>query len=118
MSVLARGPVVCSATEPELACPPLSGAAMPDRASQFHASGGGAPRGLSALLIAFTTWGLMPLYLRELRAVPPGQIMTYRLVLCCGVVLGWLGLRGQLAAVRAALAHPGTRRRLALTSLL
>ncbi len=75
-------------------------------------------RGLLALLGAFTIWGLLPLYLRALASVPALQILTYRAVLCCVVVLGFLALRGELGQVRQALANGATRKRLALTALL
>jgi chloramphenicol-sensitive protein RarD len=75
-------------------------------------------RGLLALLGAFTIWGLLPLYLRALTAVPAGQIMAYRLVLCCVVVLAALAARGELAEVRAALRSRDTRMRLVTSALL
>jgi len=74
--------------------------------------------GLPALLGAFTIWGLLPLYLRELQAVPPGQIMVQRLLWCCVFVLGWLQLRGELSEVRRALAQPATRWRLSASAVL
>src|SRR5262245_17646152 len=74
-----------------------------------RASSGRDRHGLLALLGAFTTWGLLlPLYLRELRAVGAAQIMAHRLVWCCLFVLAWLGLRGELGQVRRALTQPAT----------
>lgn len=96
-------------------------AAVRRRFAAGHAPGGAsdaASRGLSALITAFTIWGLLPLYLRELSAVPAGQIMAYRLVLCCVVVLGFLALRGELGSVHGALRQPGTRLRLGASALL
>jgi chloramphenicol-sensitive protein RarD len=90
---------------------------MQEPANQLPASQG-ASRGLWALVTAFTIWGLLPLYLRELAAVPAGQIMAHRLVLCCAVVLALLAVRGELAAVRSALALPSTRWRLCASALL
>jgi len=75
-------------------------------------------RGVLALLGAFTTWGVLPLYLRELASVPALDIVMSRLVFCCVFVLGWLGLRGQLGQVRRALSTPATRKRLVLTATL
>lgn len=63
-------------------------------------------------------WGLMPIYLRSLRELPPLVIVAYRAVLCCAVVLGWLALRGELGPVRAALRERSTRWRLFATALL
>jgi chloramphenicol-sensitive protein RarD len=74
--------------------------------------------GLPALLGAFTIWGLLPLYLRELQAVSPGQIMAHRLVWCCLFVLVWLRLRGELHEVWRALSQPATRWRLSASALL
>jgi chloramphenicol-sensitive protein RarD len=75
-------------------------------------------RGLAALVTAFVIWGLLPLYLRPLRGVPPTQIMAHRLVWCCVFVLGFLASRRELGRVRDALADPGLRRRLAATAVL
>jgi len=75
-----------------------------------------APRpsreGLLATLGAFLIWGLLPLYLRPLHGIAALTIMSHRLVWCCLFVSGWLALRGELGAVRAALAHGPTRLRL------
>src|SRR4249920_817489 len=75
-------------------------------------------RGLLALFTAFCTWGLLPLYLRPLRAVPPVEVMSHRLVWCCLCVLFTLALRGELGRVRDALRDPKTRARLSLTAVL
>ena len=75
-------------------------------------------RGVLALLGAFGTWGLLPLYLRQLAGVPSLDIVMSRLVFCCVFVLGWLALRGELRQVRTALATPSTRKRLVLTAIL
>jgi len=90
---------------------------MEEPANQLRASQG-ASRGLWGLIAAFTIWGLLPLYLHELAAVPAGQIMAYRLVLCCAVVLALLAVRGELAQIRSALARPATRLRLCASALL
>jgi chloramphenicol-sensitive protein RarD len=74
--------------------------------------------GLIAAVVAHTIWGLLPLYLRLLSAVPALQIMVHRLVWCCIVVVSWLWLRGGLAPVRAALRDPSTRWRLAASAAL
>lgn len=75
-------------------------------------------RGVLALLGAFGTWGVLPLYLRELASVPSLDIVMARLVFCCAFVLAWLGLRGELGQVWSALAGPATRKRLVLTATL
>ncbi len=75
-------------------------------------------RGMPALVAAFTIWGLLPLYLRPLGAVPALQIMAHRSLWCCLCVLGWLALAGELSQVWRALGNPRTRLRLAVTACL
>jgi chloramphenicol-sensitive protein RarD len=75
-------------------------------------------RGLLALLSAFTIWGLLPLYLRPLHAVPALQIMAHRLLWCCVLVIGFLAARGNWGAVREALGTRATRQKLVATALL
>jgi chloramphenicol-sensitive protein RarD len=77
-----------------------------------------ARSGVFALFGAFAIWGLLPLYLHALREIAPLQIMAYRLVLCCAVVLTWLRLRGELRQVTSALAVPNVRVRLAASANL
>jgi chloramphenicol-sensitive protein RarD len=74
-------------------------------------------RGLIAAFAAFSIWGLMPAYLRPLASVDAMQIMANRALWCCVVTLGWLSLRGELSHVRAALASPAIRGKLAITAL-
>ncbi len=74
--------------------------------------------GLAAAVGAFVLWGLFPLYLKPLAGVPALQIMAHRIVWCCLLVFAWLAFRGELGAVRAALANPASRRRLAASALL
>jgi chloramphenicol-sensitive protein RarD len=77
-----------------------------------------ARSGFAAAIGAFAIWGLFPLYLKQLAVVPALQIMAHRVVWCCLLVFGWLAARGELGAVRAALADPGSRRRLTASALL
>jgi chloramphenicol-sensitive protein RarD len=65
--------------------------------------------GLSATVGAFFIWGLLPLYLKALQAVPVLQIPAHRLVWGGVFALGWLALRRELKNVRDALAEPGIR---------
>jgi chloramphenicol-sensitive protein RarD len=44
--------------------------------------------------------------------------MAHRIVWCCLLVFAWLAVRGELAAVRAALANPASRLRLAASAIL
>ena len=77
-----------------------------------------AGSGLLAAIGAFTIWGVLPLYLKPLGSIPALEIMAHRIVWCCVLVFAWLAVRGELGAVRAALANPGTRYRLMATALL
>jgi chloramphenicol-sensitive protein RarD len=74
--------------------------------------------GLLAALLAFTIWGLLPLYLRPLGHVPALQITSHRIVESCLLVFAWLAFKGQLGAVRSALANPDTRKRLIASTLM
>jgi len=74
--------------------------------------------GLAATICAFVIWGVFPLYLRALANVTPAQILSHRIVWCCVLVLGWIVWRGQVPAVRAALAQPAVRWRLAASACL
>jgi chloramphenicol-sensitive protein RarD len=77
-----------------------------------------ARSGFAAAIGAFAIWGLFPLYLKPLSGVPPLQIMAHRIVWCCLLVFAWLAVRGELGSVRAALANPASRRRLAASATL
>jgi chloramphenicol-sensitive protein RarD len=74
--------------------------------------------GLWATVGAFFIWGLLPLYLRPLHGIAALTIMSHRIVWCFVFVNAWLALRGELGAVRAALAKPSTRRRLVASATL
>jgi chloramphenicol-sensitive protein RarD len=63
-------------------------------------------------MAAFFIWGLIPLYLRPLLGIAPVTIMSHRMVWCCLFSCAWLARRGELGAVRAALADPPVRARL------
>jgi chloramphenicol-sensitive protein RarD len=91
-----------------MSAPDISAVVAPAGAAQRRT-------GLTAAISAFAMWGVLPLYLNLLAVVPALEIMAHRVVWCCLFVLAWLALRGELAAVRAALANPATRLRLAAT---
>ncbi len=86
----------------------------PATSSQSHSAGSG----LAAAIGAFIIWGLFPLYLKPMAEVPALQIMAHRVVWCCLLVFVWLALRGETGAVRAALADPASRLRLAASATL
>ena len=76
------------------------------------------PRGLAAAASAFFIWGLLPLYLKALQAVPILQVTAHRLVWGCLFAFLWLQIRGEVSQVRAALRDPATRWRLCASATL
>jgi chloramphenicol-sensitive protein RarD len=68
--------------------------------------------GYAAALAAFGIWGLFPLYLMGLLRVSAMQITAHRIVWSCVFVLGWLGVRRELAELRSAVGRPGVLSRL------
>lgn len=78
----------------------------------------GAGAGLAAAVGAFTIWGVLPLYMKPLHDLSALEIMAHRIVWSCLLVFAWLAWRGDVGAVRTALANPGTRYRLMLTAVL
>ena len=76
------------------------------------------PRGLFAAAGAFFIWGLLPLYLKLLQAVPVLQVTAHRLCWGCLFAVAWLGLRGELGNVLAALRDPRVRTRLIISAAL
>jgi chloramphenicol-sensitive protein RarD len=77
-----------------------------------------AARGLTALACAFTTWGVLPLFIRALHPTPALQITAHRMLFCCVFVLGFLRARGAQGEVTAALRDAAVRKRLIASSLL
>jgi chloramphenicol-sensitive protein RarD len=74
--------------------------------------------GLAAAAGAFAIWGLLPLYLRLLDAVPSLQIVAHRVAWACLFVLVWMALSGELRGLREVLARRGLLLRLAAAALL
>ena len=77
-----------------------------------------AGAGLVAAIGAFTIWGFLPLYMKPLHDLPALEIMAHRIVWSCLLVFAWLLWRGEIGAVRTALATAGTRYRLMITAVL
>lgn len=75
-------------------------------------------RGLAAGIVAFTIWGLFPLYLHPLSGVPATQVIAHRIAWSCLFLLGWMLMRGELGRLTATLAKPALLGRLTLTALL
>lgn len=77
-----------------------------------------SPRGLLAGAGAFTIWGLFPLYLYPLRAVPALQIIAHRIGWSCLFVLAWMVLRRESGSLASIFGRPALLARLLLTALL
>ena len=60
-------------------------------------------QGIPAGVGAYIVWGLFPLYWKLLAAVPAPETVSHRIVWSLLLVAGFLGWRGRLAAVGAAL---------------
>jgi chloramphenicol-sensitive protein RarD len=75
-------------------------------------------RGLAAGALAFTVWGVFPLYLYQLREVPAVQVIAHRISWSCVFVIGWLLWRGELGELRGIFARPLLLARLLLSALL
>jgi len=77
-----------------------------------------ARRGVAATVVAFTIWGLFPLYLKPLTHVPAIEILAHRIAWCLLFVLGWLAWKGRLHEVTAAVRDRGVLARLVLSAAL
>lgn len=75
-------------------------------------------RGLAAAAGAFFIWGVLPIYLKWLHAVPVLQVTAHRLTWGCIVAVAWLSARGELVHLWAALKDPRVRARLFLSASL
>lgn len=63
-------------------------------------------RGILAAGAAFTMWGVFPVFLRLMQAVPPLEILSHRVLWSVVFLLGLLGLRRQWAWVDAIRQRP------------
>jgi chloramphenicol-sensitive protein RarD len=77
-----------------------------------------SPRGLLAGAGAFTIWGLFPVYLHPLRAVPALQVIAHRISWSCLFILAWMLWRGELGRLSAIFTRPALLARLLLSALL
>ena len=75
-------------------------------------------RGLLAGAAAFTIWGLFPLYLHPLRAVPATQVIAHRITWSCLFILLWMLSRGELKSLAGIFTRPPLLARLLITALL
>lgn len=74
--------------------------------------------GLPHALIAYTVWGLLPLYLMFLRHIPAFEFIGWRVIFCAPVCLLVIAVRRQWPALRAAISNPRTMLMLLATALL
>lgn len=75
-------------------------------------------RGLTAAIAAYVCWGLLPLYFRALHAVPPFELVGWRVVFTVPVCLVIIAVRKQAAEVFAALKNPRVLGQLAISAAL
>lgn len=75
-------------------------------------------RGLTATISAFVIWGLMPLYMKLLQAVPVLEVTAHRMLWGCLCGFAWLALRGEVPLVWRALGNGPTRWRLTVSAAL
>lgn len=88
-----------------------------------HASAGGpAPTlsraGLAYGVAAYVLWGVMPVYFKQIAAVPAADIVAHRIVWSLLVLAAFLTLARAWHEVRKAIADPRTLALLALTAVL
>jgi chloramphenicol-sensitive protein RarD len=74
--------------------------------------------GIAYAALAFTWWGLFPLYFRLVAVVPPGQILAHRIVWCLVFVLAILGARRQWSWLPPLLRSPRVLLAFAASALL
>ena len=68
--------------------------------------------------LAFTWWGLFPLYFRIVTSVPAGEVLAHRIVWCVLFVLALLGWRRQWAWLPQVLGAPKVLGAFAVSALL
>jgi chloramphenicol-sensitive protein RarD len=74
--------------------------------------------GLAYGLAAYGSWGLLPLFWKQLGHVPALELLLHRVVWALSFLLLVIGVRGRFAEVRAALRVRNTRLTLILTAAL
>lgn len=75
-------------------------------------------RGLTAAIAAYILWGLLPLYFSAMRAVPPLELVGWRVLFTVPVCLVIIVVRRQGAELRAALNNRRLLGQLALSAAL
>lgn len=77
-----------------------------------------ARSGVLAVIGAFLIWGLLPLYLKPLHAVPAITIVAWRTIMGLILIVTWLYWRGELGQVKTAFRNPRTCGLLFVTATL
>jgi chloramphenicol-sensitive protein RarD len=75
-------------------------------------------RGVVYGLLAYTSWGFIPIYFKAVRAVPPLELLAHRVVWALVFLLALSWSAERRAELRAALGVARTRRLLALSTVL
>ncbi len=75
-------------------------------------------KGILLALAAYGFWGMVPLYFKAVRAVPPLEILAHRVVWSVPLVALLISLLGSWEGVRGALRSPRTLGTLALSATL
>lgn len=77
-----------------------------------------ARRGLGFAALAFGSWGLFPLFWKQLAGIPATEQLLHRIVWAALFMLALLAARGRLVEVREVIRDPPRRRWLALSAAL
>jgi len=77
-----------------------------------------SPRGLAAGVTAFVMWGLFPIYLHALAAVPALLVIAHRITWSFVFIFIWMLVRGELGRLSGTLGRPALVVRLLVTALL
>lgn len=74
--------------------------------------------GIAAALVAYTLWGLVPVFFKQLASVPALEIIAHRVLWSLLLLGGLLAVRGRLGAAWIAAQNPRILARVALASIL
>jgi chloramphenicol-sensitive protein RarD len=91
---------------------------LPDADRDGGGLTGETRKGLLFALAAYGFWGLVPIYFRAVRAVPPIEILAHRVVWSVPLVAALIALFGSWGGIRAALRSPRILATLALSATL
>jgi chloramphenicol-sensitive protein RarD len=74
--------------------------------------------GVVLALVAYGTWGVFPIYWRQLRHVPAIEVLSHRVLWSCVLVGGLLAAQGRLGEAAGALRDRASRRALLASTVL